>query len=181
MTFESVEDAEKARRGMHGSVVEGRKIEINNATARVLSKKPTVSINETEPTLKMLMGPPPLTPMLSLAPSSRNRLHTSYYTTSAMRHSFPIMNMQGLPYGTTLLQEPLLGNSFSDRLQQYSNSSRLTALPTNMSSSHSNGPTLLATPINREISDPYLGHSVGPITGYGTSLYRTAYQRFAPY
>ncbi|XP_043213092.1 RNA binding protein fox-1 homolog 2-like [Amphibalanus amphitrite] len=30
-------------------------------------------------------------------------------------------------------------------------------------------------------SDPYLGHGVGPVAGYGASMYRGAYNRFAPY
>ena len=30
-------------------------------------------------------------------------------------------------------------------------------------------PTLVATAIGREIGDPYLGHAIGPITGYGVS------------
>lgn len=30
-------------------------------------------------------------------------------------------------------------------------------------------------------ADPYLGHSIGPVPGYGATLYRGAYQRFTPY
>lgn len=34
----------------------------------------------------------------------------------------------------------------------------------------------------RELTaDPYLGHSIGPVAGYGATVYRGAYQRFAPY
>ncbi|CAG9585543.1 unnamed protein product [Danaus chrysippus] len=33
----------------------------------------------------------------------------------------------------------------------------------------------------REYADPYLGHSIGPVTGYGTAVYRSGYNRFAPY
>ncbi|ESN94891.1 hypothetical protein HELRODRAFT_87505, partial [Helobdella robusta] len=36
VTFESATDADKARENMNGNIVEGRKIEINNATARVM-------------------------------------------------------------------------------------------------------------------------------------------------
>lgn len=42
VTFATAEDAEGARSELHGSVVEGRKIEVNNATARVQTKKPAV-------------------------------------------------------------------------------------------------------------------------------------------
>jgi len=42
VTFGNAADAESARAELHGSVVEGRKIEVNNATARVQTKKPAV-------------------------------------------------------------------------------------------------------------------------------------------
>merc|ERR1719412_153767 len=42
VTFSNAADAESARSELHGSVVEGRKIEVNNATARVQTKKPAV-------------------------------------------------------------------------------------------------------------------------------------------
>ncbi|KAI1886760.1 hypothetical protein AGOR_G00199120 [Albula goreensis] len=43
VTFESSADAEKARERLHGTLVEGRKIEVNNATARVMTNKKMVS------------------------------------------------------------------------------------------------------------------------------------------
>ncbi|KAK1155325.1 hypothetical protein AOXY_G27084 [Acipenser oxyrinchus oxyrinchus] len=43
VTSEAGEDAEKAREALHGSLVEGRKIEVNNATARVMTNKKVVS------------------------------------------------------------------------------------------------------------------------------------------
>uniref|UniRef100_W5KW05 RNA binding protein fox-1 homolog 2 n=1 Tax=Astyanax mexicanus TaxID=7994 RepID=W5KW05_ASTMX len=43
VTFESSGDAEKARERLHGTIVEGRKIEVNNATARVMTNKKLVS------------------------------------------------------------------------------------------------------------------------------------------
>ncbi|GFY59321.1 RNA binding protein fox-1 [Trichonephila inaurata madagascariensis] len=33
----------------------------------------------------------------------------------------------------------------------------------------------------REYADPYLGHSIGPVAGYGAAVYRSGYSRFAPY
>lgn len=33
----------------------------------------------------------------------------------------------------------------------------------------------------REYADPYLGHGIGPVSGYGTAVYRSGYNRFAPY
>ncbi|XP_077357264.1 RNA binding protein fox-1 homolog 2-like isoform X1 [Festucalex cinctus] len=43
VTFETSADAEKAREKLHGTLVEGRKIEVNNATARVMTNKKIVS------------------------------------------------------------------------------------------------------------------------------------------
>ncbi|KAI4882686.1 hypothetical protein NFI96_004424 [Prochilodus magdalenae] len=43
VTFESSADAEKARERLHGTLVEGRKIEVNNATARVMTNKKMVT------------------------------------------------------------------------------------------------------------------------------------------
>lgn len=33
----------------------------------------------------------------------------------------------------------------------------------------------------REYADPYLGHGIGPVPGYGATMYRGTYNRFAPY
>ncbi|XP_060946570.1 RNA binding protein fox-1 homolog 2-like [Limanda limanda] len=43
VTFETSADAENARGKLHGTLVEGRKIEVNNATARVMTNKKMVS------------------------------------------------------------------------------------------------------------------------------------------
>uniref|UniRef100_A0A034VRH5 RNA binding protein fox-1-like protein 1 n=1 Tax=Bactrocera dorsalis TaxID=27457 RepID=A0A034VRH5_BACDO len=45
VTFANSNDAERARERLHGTVVEGRKIEVNNATARVQTKKVTAVPN----------------------------------------------------------------------------------------------------------------------------------------
>uniref|UniRef100_A0A3B3ZV77 RNA binding protein fox-1 homolog 2 n=1 Tax=Periophthalmus magnuspinnatus TaxID=409849 RepID=A0A3B3ZV77_9GOBI len=39
VTFETSAEAERAREKLHGTLVEGRKIEVNNATARVMTNK----------------------------------------------------------------------------------------------------------------------------------------------
>ncbi|XP_071976877.1 RNA binding protein fox-1 homolog 1 isoform X5 [Engystomops pustulosus] len=43
VTFENSADADRAREKLHGTVVEGRKIEVNNATARVMTNKKTLN------------------------------------------------------------------------------------------------------------------------------------------
>ncbi|XP_054989089.1 RNA binding protein fox-1 homolog 3 isoform X6 [Sorex araneus] len=43
VTFETSADADRAREKLNGTIVEGRKIEVNNATARVMTNKKTVN------------------------------------------------------------------------------------------------------------------------------------------
>ncbi|XP_069510458.1 RNA binding protein fox-1 homolog 2 isoform X2 [Ambystoma mexicanum] len=43
VTFETCADADRAREKLHNTVVEGRKIEVNNATARVMTNKKMVT------------------------------------------------------------------------------------------------------------------------------------------
>lgn len=45
MTFASNVDADRAREQLNGTIVEGRKIEVNNATARVQTKKPSPAVS----------------------------------------------------------------------------------------------------------------------------------------
>ncbi|KAK7886296.1 hypothetical protein WMY93_025917 [Mugilogobius chulae] len=44
VTFESATEADRAREKLNGTIVEGRKIEVNNATARVVTKKPQTAL-----------------------------------------------------------------------------------------------------------------------------------------
>merc|ERR1712025_1500067 len=49
VTFANSSDADRAREQLHASVVEGRKIEVNNATARVQTKKQSNIQNAANP------------------------------------------------------------------------------------------------------------------------------------
>ncbi|XP_039249560.1 uncharacterized protein LOC120327188 isoform X2 [Styela clava] len=44
ITFETKEEAERAKKALNGNIVEGRKIEVNDATARVQTKKPALPL-----------------------------------------------------------------------------------------------------------------------------------------
>jgi len=44
ITFATHEEGERAKKGLHGTIVEGRKIEVNDATARVQTKKPLAPV-----------------------------------------------------------------------------------------------------------------------------------------
>ncbi|KAK7508057.1 hypothetical protein BaRGS_00001022 [Batillaria attramentaria] len=53
------------------------------------------------------------------------------------------------------------------------------AIPAAMASAATYAPAGYA---GREYAaEPYIGHSIGPVTGYGATVYRGGYQRFAPY
>ncbi|KAJ8389143.1 hypothetical protein AAFF_G00123490 [Aldrovandia affinis] len=61
VTFETSEDAERAREKLNGTIVEGRKIEVNNATARIMTNKkvsnPYTSDWKLSPVVGAVYGP----------------------------------------------------------------------------------------------------------------------------
>jgi len=70
VTFAKGSEADKAREELHGTIVEGRKIEVNNATARVQTKKSGVDFSILIPKLfwdlQWLNSKHPLLPLLQL-------------------------------------------------------------------------------------------------------------------
>ncbi|XP_064172060.1 RNA binding protein fox-1 homolog 3-like isoform X3 [Anguilla rostrata] len=61
VTFETNEEAERAREKLNGTIVEGRKIEVNNATARIMTNKkmchPYVNDWKLNPVVGAVYGP----------------------------------------------------------------------------------------------------------------------------
>uniref|UniRef100_A0A4W5PEL6 RNA binding protein fox-1 homolog 2 n=1 Tax=Hucho hucho TaxID=62062 RepID=A0A4W5PEL6_9TELE len=79
VTFETSADAEKARERLHGTLVEGRKIEVNNATARVMTNKKMVSPypnGELSPMVQAMYGPE----LYAGKPRLPLRLHALHFT-----------------------------------------------------------------------------------------------------
>nr|XP_057940265.1 RNA binding protein fox-1 homolog 1-like isoform X2 [Doryrhamphus excisus] len=60
VTFESAAEADRAREKLNGTIVEGRKIEVNNATARVVTKKPQTPLVNGDLSGKDTPDPSPL-------------------------------------------------------------------------------------------------------------------------
>ncbi|XP_049587339.1 RNA binding protein fox-1 homolog 1-like isoform X1 [Syngnathus scovelli] len=56
VTFESAAEADRAREKLNGTIVEGRKIEVNNATARVVTKKPQTPLVNSDLSRKTQLG-----------------------------------------------------------------------------------------------------------------------------
>lgn len=57
VTFAASSDADRAREQLNGTIVEGRKIEVNNATARVQSKKPPPTMTAGTTLVTGVIGP----------------------------------------------------------------------------------------------------------------------------
>ncbi|XP_016363459.1 RNA binding protein fox-1 homolog 1-like isoform X1 [Sinocyclocheilus anshuiensis] len=192
VTFESAVEADRAREKLNGTIVEGRKIEVNNATARVVTKKPqTPLVNATGWKINPVMGamyapelytvasfPYPVpTPTLAYRGSAlRGRGRAVYNTirsaaaaaTPAAVPAYPGVVYQDGLYGA----EVYGGYPATYRVAQSASAAA--------AATYSDGyGRVYAT-----ATDPY-HHSVGPTTTYGVgtmaSLYRGGYNRFTPY
>ncbi|XP_055702639.1 RNA binding protein fox-1 homolog 2 isoform X38 [Phlebotomus papatasi] len=212
VTFANSSDAERARERLHGTVVEGRKIEVNNATARVQTKKtPTVpNVCVQWPEAAALRGvaiqrgraraafpaaaaalngafarlPTPL----AAAANAANALHgyaPMYYdpflaaAAATAATADPNYRLQAAAAAAA----PLLKTPLSTTQQAYTAAATYTAV-----AARAYGAAAAAQPVagyaavagyGREYADPYIGHGIGPVPGYG--MYRSGYNRFAPY
>ncbi|XP_059480454.1 RNA binding protein fox-1 homolog 2 isoform X3 [Neocloeon triangulifer] len=300
VTFASSADAERAREKLHGTVVEGRKIEVNNATARVQTKKaPTVpnvflTRNGSVPSLVCLQWPevaalrgvaiqrgrvrgyPAAAAAAAAAAFARHPSPFSAAAATAL-HGYtpgvyydPILAAHAASqadpnYRLQCMQKfftcaPAVSESESNNYQvihHYKQAAALAAAAANnqavagMTASGLNAQaaaaaaaaphlSLLKAPAlstaqqasyaaaasytaataaaarvaygaaaaaaaqqpvtgyaavagnplclspatssyGREYADPYLGHSIGPVAGYGASVYRNAFNRYTPY
>ncbi|XP_039747463.1 RNA binding protein fox-1 homolog 1-like isoform X1 [Pararge aegeria] len=220
VTFANSGDAERARERLHGTVVEGRKIEVNNATARVQTKKPpavpNVCVQWPEAPAAALRGAAVLrgrSPRPPAAPAHPHPLHSAVMPRAAAfaspLHAYapvyydPFLAAAATADSNYRLQEsawlqaaaaaaaaaaPLLKSPLTTAQHaaaaaaaaNYGAAARAAAA----AASAAPAPTAL-TPLGaaygREYADPYLGHGIGPVTGYGTAVYRSGYNRFAPY
>lgn len=96
VTFCGAADADRAREELHGSIIEGRKVEVNNATARVQTKKPVTAAAVGAPqmavsTLPALTGLPGVANMAAAAlrgaAITRGRLIRGYPAAAAQAMS----------------------------------------------------------------------------------------------
>lgn len=84
VTFGNEADAESARAELHGSIVEGRKIEVNNATARVQTKKPA-----TAPTAVGAVPPAAITGLPGVANMAAAALRGAAITRGRIMRGYP--------------------------------------------------------------------------------------------
>ncbi|XP_055688976.1 RNA binding protein fox-1 homolog 1-like isoform X10 [Lutzomyia longipalpis] len=214
VTFANSSDAERARERLHGTVVEGRKIEVNNATARVQTKKtptvPNVCVQWPEAAAALrgvaiqrgraraafpaaaaaLNGAFARLPTpLAAAANAANALHgyaPMYYdpflaaAAASAATADPNYRLQA---AAAAAAAPLLKTPLSTTQQAYTAAATYTAV-----AARAYGAAAAAQPVagyaavagyGREYADPYIGHGIGPVPGYG--MYRSGYNRFAPY
>ncbi|XP_015904590.1 RNA binding protein fox-1 homolog 3 isoform X6 [Parasteatoda tepidariorum] len=182
VTFANSADADRSREQLNGTVVEGRKIEVNNATARVQTKKvPTI------PNVAALRG----------VAIQRGRARGALATAFA-RHASPLTAAAAataLHGYAPVCSDPFLAYAGAERYQlpaTYAASAAYTAAaartyaaaaaaaaaqPVASYAAVAGTPSLYYS-YARDYADPYLAHSIGPVAGYGAAVYRT---RFTPY
>ncbi|XP_045484996.1 RNA binding protein fox-1 homolog 3 isoform X4 [Pieris rapae] len=200
VTFANSGDAERARERLHGTVVEGRKIEVNNATARVQTKKPPAvpnvcvqwpeGLRVSGVTWPWLGAAPAATPAppLVLAPRAAQR-RSVYYdpflaAAATADSNYRLQAAAAAAAAAPLLKSPLTSAQHAAAAAaaaNYGAAARAAAAAAVSAAPAQAALTPLAATYGREYADPYLGHSIGPVTGYGTAVYRSGYNRFAPY
>ncbi|XP_037045076.1 RNA binding protein fox-1 homolog 2-like isoform X4 [Bradysia coprophila] len=244
VTFANSSDAERARERLHGTVVEGRKIEVNNATARVQTKKapavPQVCLTKegavAAPALVCVQWPDAAAALRGvtiprgraraafpasaaaaaafarlpapLAAGAANALHgftpmyyDPFFAAAAasqavvndpnyhrLQAAKPVTELQSQP-AILNATAPLLKTPLSQAQQAYSAAAATYTAVAGMRAA-AYGAAAAAQPVagyaavagyGREYADPYLGHGIGPVPGYGAAMYRGSYNRFTPY
>ncbi|XP_037045081.1 RNA binding protein fox-1 homolog 2-like isoform X9 [Bradysia coprophila] len=227
VTFANSSDAERARERLHGTVVEGRKIEVNNATARVQTKKapavPQVCVQWPDgyrlPMTWPFLGAvgstsaiAPTAPATTLTPAQqlvlaprtaqrRSMYYDPFFAAAAasqavvndpnyhrLQAAKPVTELQSQP-AILNATAPLLKTPLSQAQQAYSAAAATYTAVAGMRAA-AYGAAAAAQPVagyaavagyGREYADPYLGHGIGPVPGYGAAMYRGSYNRFTPY
>ncbi|XP_048056586.1 RNA binding protein fox-1 homolog 3 isoform X5 [Megalobrama amblycephala] len=183
VTFETSADADRAREKLNGTIVEGRKIEVNNATARVMTNKkvvnPYTNSWKLNPVVGAVYGPELYAVAGFPYPAAgatvayrgahlRGRGRAVYNTFRTAPPPPPIP-----AYGAVVYQDGFYGAEIYGGYAAY----RYTQPATATAYSDSYGRVYATT-------DPY-HHTIGPAATYsvGTmaSLYRGGYSRFTPY
>ncbi|XP_029603615.1 RNA binding protein fox-1 homolog 1-like isoform X4 [Salmo trutta] len=199
VTFESAMEADRAREKLNGTIVEGRKVEVNNATARIVTKKPQTTLVNGEvstpgwkinPVMGAMYAPELYTgefqfasfpypvaaaPTLAYRGSPlRGRGRAVYNTIRSAAAAAPT----AMPaYPGVLYQDGLYG---AEVYGGYPAAYRVAQSPSAATATYSDG----YGRVYAAATDPY-HHSVGPTATYGVgtmaSLYRGGYNRFTPY
>ena len=185
VTFGNAADAENARAELHGSVVEGRKIEVNNATARVQTKKPAVMAlggmgvpGGVAAAMPQLPGIPGVAGMAAAA------LRGAAITRGRILRGYPMAAVQAMGANQALqlqqlgamypgLQQQLGGLVYMDPLQQ-AQAAQLQALQHQAAAAQQMDPRLLAaSPPQVSAAGPIGGSLPAGPAGQGTAMSST--------
>ncbi|KAH9498425.1 RNA binding protein fox-1 2 [Bulinus truncatus] len=200
VTFANSGDADRAREKLNGTVVEGRKIEVNNATARVMTKKvPAPTLSTDTVTAAALRGVALTRGRAAAAVAARSLsgVYTAAAAAAGLRHPTPIAApTAAIPYAA-VYQDPFLAYDAAGRgyqlvtSQPYAAAAAAAGAYPAGAARYAFPAAAMATPVTyttaasygREFTaEPYIGHSIGPVAGYGATVYRGGYQsslRFA--
>ncbi|XP_069510463.1 RNA binding protein fox-1 homolog 2 isoform X7 [Ambystoma mexicanum] len=202
VTFETCADADRAREKLHNTVVEGRKIEVNNATARVMTNKKMVTPYANGWKLSPMMGamgavygpelyavpgfpyPTAATTAATAAAAFRGahlrgRGRAMYGAVRAMPPT-AIQAYPGVVYQDGFYGTELYGGYAAYRYTQPATAATAATAAAAAAAAYSDSYGRVYT------ADPY--HALAPAASYGVgavgavaSLYRGGYSRFAPY
>ncbi|XP_071517993.1 uncharacterized protein [Panulirus ornatus] len=206
VTFASAADADRARESLNGTVVEGRKIEVNNATARVQTKKPAAAVPNVGVGGAMLKA------------SGRSGVYYDPFLAAQAATATPLqVNPQAAAAAAAAVGQPAAAVGAVNPAAMGASAAQLLKTPTlSVSTAQQAGyaaaanaytaaaaraygvaaaaaqpaavaayPTIAAGSIyysDRPYPDPYIAAAsgIGPVAGYG-AVYRGSYNRFAPY
>ncbi|XP_076160439.1 uncharacterized protein LOC143143261 [Ptiloglossa arizonensis] len=225
VTFANSADADRARERLHGTVVEGRKIEVNNATARVQTKKPPTVPNVCVqwPEAAALRG---VAIQRGRVSAARAAFPTSAAALALARNPGPLAAAAAAtalhPFAPAVYYDPFLAAHAATQDPNYRLQLEWPQATADAAAAAAAASPLLKTPLStaqqatyaaaatytavaaraygaaaaaaqpvagyaavagygREYADPYLGHGIGPVAGYGATVYRSGYNRFTPY
>ncbi|XP_025101113.1 RNA binding protein fox-1 homolog 2-like isoform X7 [Pomacea canaliculata] len=166
---------------------------VNNATARVMTKKvaaPTIP-NAALRGVALTRG----RAAAAVAARGAYTAAAAAAAAAALRHPTPLAAAPtAIPYAPSVYQEPFLATYTTDGAPRYqlvttqpyataagfpaAAAAARYAIPAAMASAATYAPGYAG---REYAAEPYIGHSIGPVTGYGATVYRGGYQRFAPY
>ncbi|XP_076305872.1 RNA binding protein fox-1 homolog 1-like isoform X6 [Tachypleus tridentatus] len=188
VTFASSADADRAREQLNGTVVEGRKIEVNHATARVQTKKAQAIPSA----IAALRG------VAIQRGRARGAIATAFARLpSPLTAAAAASALHG--YTPGIYQDPFLAYAgAAERYQLPATYAATAAYTAAAARSYVAAAAAAAQPVpsyatiagsspslyysyGREYADPYLGHNIGPVAGYQAAVYRSGYNRFTPY
>ncbi|XP_014108122.1 PREDICTED: RNA binding protein fox-1 homolog 1 isoform X9 [Pseudopodoces humilis] len=202
VTFENSADADRAREKLHGTVVEGRKIEVNNATARVMTNKKTVNPYTNGWKLNPVVGAvysPEFYAGRVLLCQANQEGSPVYSAPSSLVYT---STMPGFPYPAATAAAAYRGAHLRGRGRTVYNTFRAAAPPPPIPAYGGYGRVYAADPYHHTLA-PAATYGVGAVNAFApltdaktrshaddvglvlsslqASIYRGGYSRFAPY